>query len=148
MSYFWKMSQYNLTFDLKMNLGHSDLYFMVQWFLFFIFCSEKHFSFIGKARFRRATLSCDSSYFLCDNGSTLSNKKHLKYCYLPYSAYFTPCYVHDNPKLPTQPLRHIFCKKWLQKYSCFDFDIFIHSCGPYLYNSWMLSCWYSITSVT
>ena len=27
------------------------------------FCSEKHFSFIGKARFRRAMLSCDSSYF-------------------------------------------------------------------------------------
>ena len=28
----------------------------------FIFCSEKHFSFIGKAQLRRATLSCDSSY--------------------------------------------------------------------------------------
>ena len=26
------------------------------------FCSEKHFSFIGEAQFRRATLSCDSSY--------------------------------------------------------------------------------------
>ena len=61
MSYFWKMSQCNTTFDLKINLCHSDLYFMVQWFLFF-FCSEKHFSFIGKAWFRRATLSCDSSY--------------------------------------------------------------------------------------
>ena len=31
----------------------------------FIFCSEKHFSFIGKAQFRRATLSCDSSYYTC-----------------------------------------------------------------------------------
>ena len=31
-------------------------------FLSFIFCSEKHFSFIGKAQFRRAMLSCDSSY--------------------------------------------------------------------------------------
>ena len=29
------MSQWNTTFDLKINLGHSDLYFMVQWFLFF-----------------------------------------------------------------------------------------------------------------
>ena len=29
----------------------------------FIFCSEKRFSFIGKAQFRRATLSCDSSYY-------------------------------------------------------------------------------------
>ena len=29
---------------------------------FFNVCSEKHSSFIGKARFRRATLSCDSSY--------------------------------------------------------------------------------------
>ena len=29
----------------------------------FIFYSEKHFSFIDKAQFRRATLSCDSSYF-------------------------------------------------------------------------------------
>ena len=46
MSYFWKMSQFNT----------------VQWFVFFNVCSEKHFSFIGKLRFRRATLSCDSSY--------------------------------------------------------------------------------------
>ena len=29
----------------------------------FIFCSEKHFSFIGKAQFRRASLSCYSSYY-------------------------------------------------------------------------------------
>ena len=29
------MSLCNTTFDLKINLGHSDLYFMVQWFLFF-----------------------------------------------------------------------------------------------------------------
>ena len=57
------MSQCNTTFDLKINLGQSDLYFMVQWFLFFIFCSEKHFSFIGKAWFMRPMLSCDSSYF-------------------------------------------------------------------------------------
>ena len=64
MSYFWKMSQCNTTFDLKRNLGHSDLYLMVQWFLSFIFCSEKHLSFIDKARFRRATLSCDSSYII------------------------------------------------------------------------------------
>ena len=35
----WKMSPYNTTFDLKINLGNSDLYFMVQLF----FCSEKHF---------------------------------------------------------------------------------------------------------
>ena len=28
-----------------------------------IFCFGKHFSFIGKAQFRQATLSCDSSYF-------------------------------------------------------------------------------------
>ena len=56
----WKMIQCNTTIDLKINLGHSDLYFMVHWF--FIFCSERHFSFIGNARFRRAALSCDSSY--------------------------------------------------------------------------------------
>ena len=49
-------------FDLKINLGHSDLYFTIQ--RFFFFCSEKHFSFISKAQFRRATLSCDSAY-LC-----------------------------------------------------------------------------------
>ena len=29
------MGQCNMTFDLKINLGHSDLYFMVQWFLLF-----------------------------------------------------------------------------------------------------------------
>ena len=28
----------------------------------FIFCAAKHFTFIGKAQFRQATLSCDSSY--------------------------------------------------------------------------------------
>ena len=63
--YFWKMSQRNTctTFDLKVNLGQSNRYFTVHWFLFFYFWLWKHFSFIGKARFRRATLSCDSSYF-------------------------------------------------------------------------------------
>ena len=40
-------------FDLKTNLGHSDQYFTVQW-ISFIFCSEKHFSFIGRAQFRRS----------------------------------------------------------------------------------------------
>ena len=60
-----EIGQYNMAFDLKINLGHSDLYFMVQWFFFFyFFCSEKHFSVNGKAQFRRATLSCDSSYWI------------------------------------------------------------------------------------
>ena len=31
-SYFRIMSQYDLTFDLKINVGRFDLYFMVQWF--------------------------------------------------------------------------------------------------------------------
>ena len=31
------MSQCNTTFDLKINLGHSDLYFMDQWFVVFYF---------------------------------------------------------------------------------------------------------------
>ena len=31
------MSQCNMIFDRKINLGHSDLYFIVQWFLFFYF---------------------------------------------------------------------------------------------------------------
>ena len=35
MSYVGKMGQCNTTFDLKINLGHSDLYFIVQWFLLF-----------------------------------------------------------------------------------------------------------------
>ena len=30
-----------------------------------MFALKKQFSFIGKARFRRATLSCDSSYYYC-----------------------------------------------------------------------------------
>ena len=33
MSYFWKMSQCKMTFDFKINLDHSDVYFMVQWFV-------------------------------------------------------------------------------------------------------------------
>ena len=82
--YFGIMSQYDPMFDLEINVGHCDLYFIVHWFCliclylmdechtfgkwvsvirssdlsFFNVCSEKHFSFIGKARFRRATLSC------------------------------------------------------------------------------------------
>ena len=34
--YFGIMSQYDTTFDLKINVGHCDLYFMVQWFLPYI----------------------------------------------------------------------------------------------------------------
>ena len=30
--YFGIMSQYDPMFDLKINVGHCDLYFMVQWF--------------------------------------------------------------------------------------------------------------------
>ena len=36
MSYFRKMSQSDTTFDLKINLVHSDLYFMVQCFFYFL----------------------------------------------------------------------------------------------------------------
>ena len=90
--YFGVMSQYDPMFDLKINVGHCDLYFIVHWFClislylmdechtfgkwvsvirssdlsFFNVCSEKHSSFIGKAWFRRATLSCDSSYFVME----------------------------------------------------------------------------------
>ena len=35
-SYIRIMSQYDPTFDLKLNVGHCDLYFMVQWFLAYI----------------------------------------------------------------------------------------------------------------
>ena len=31
-SYFGSMNQYDPTFDLKIDIGHCDLYFMVQWF--------------------------------------------------------------------------------------------------------------------
>ena len=37
-----EMGLYNMAFDLKINLGHSDLYFMVQWF-FFYFWLQKTF---------------------------------------------------------------------------------------------------------
>ena len=30
------MSQYDTTFDLQINVGHCDLYFIVQWFLPYI----------------------------------------------------------------------------------------------------------------
>ena len=42
MSFFWKMSQCNTTFDLKINLGHSDLYLIVQWFPSLIFFALKN----------------------------------------------------------------------------------------------------------
>ena len=41
MAYFWKISQCNTAFDLKINLGHSDLYLTVQWFFFFYFLLTK-----------------------------------------------------------------------------------------------------------
>ena len=34
-SLFWIMNQYDSTFDLKINVGHCDLYFMVKWFALF-----------------------------------------------------------------------------------------------------------------
>ena len=62
--------------ELIIDVGHSDLCFMVQWFglimlhwspvmfasLFFMHANN--FSFIGKAQFRWATLSCDKILFL------------------------------------------------------------------------------------
>ena len=50
-------------FDLKINLG--PIYSHSSDFSSFIFGSKKHFLFSGKAQFRRATLSCNSSYFHC-----------------------------------------------------------------------------------
>ena len=43
--------------------------------LLLFFCTEKHFSFIDKAWFRRATLYCDSSYFLIKKHYTTFLKK-------------------------------------------------------------------------
>ena len=43
------MSQCNTAFDLKINLGHSDLYFSRSSdCACFFFCSEKHFSVLAK----------------------------------------------------------------------------------------------------
>ena len=42
------MSQCNTTFDLKINLGYSDLYFMVQWFLSFIFALKNILVLLAK----------------------------------------------------------------------------------------------------
>ena len=38
-------------------------FFLFFLFYFFFFLLQMHFSFIGKAQFRRATLSCDSAYY-------------------------------------------------------------------------------------
>ena len=67
---------------------------MVQWFVFFFnFCSEKHFSFISKARFRRATLSCNSSYLPCKAGIF---KKYVKFSY--FNGYFYKLWQIYAPK--------------------------------------------------
>ena len=42
------MSQCNTIFDLKINLGHSDLYFMVRWFQSFIFWCENILILLAK----------------------------------------------------------------------------------------------------
>ena len=44
-------------------------------FTFLYFCTQKRFSFIGKAWFRWATLSCDSSYF--DTGALVLQEPSL-----------------------------------------------------------------------
>ena len=46
------------------NVGHSDLYVIVQ--LFCLIMRASKFSFIGKAWFRQATLSYGSSYYSID----------------------------------------------------------------------------------
>ena len=38
------MSQYDPKFDLKINIGHYDLYFMVQWFAL---CLEDYLMYFG-----------------------------------------------------------------------------------------------------
>ena len=43
------------------NIEHPHTLVILSFFFFFFF--QMHFSFIGKAQFRRATLFCDSSYF-------------------------------------------------------------------------------------
>ena len=50
------MGQCNMTVDLKINLGHSDLYFMVQWFVFFIFALKNILILFAK---------CDSGELHC-----------------------------------------------------------------------------------
>ena len=64
------MSQCNTTFDLKINLGHmvtwsSDFYLLLFALknILVLLAKPDSGGFIGKARFRRATLSCDSSYY-------------------------------------------------------------------------------------
>ena len=54
------MSQFNITFDLKINLGHSDLYFTVQWFWFFYFFALKS-SLDLLARHNSGELHCSAT---------------------------------------------------------------------------------------
>ena len=58
---FLEMSRYKLTFDLKINLRHSDLYGPV---ISLIFCSEKHFSLLPKP---------DSGELLCPATALISS---------------------------------------------------------------------------
>ena len=51
--------------ELIMSVGRSDPYFTVQWFL------PYNFSSVGKVWFRRATSSCDSSYFSSERQNLL-----------------------------------------------------------------------------
>ena len=48
MSYFQKMSQCNTTFDLKINLGHSDLYLMVSDFYLLFFALKNILVLLAK----------------------------------------------------------------------------------------------------
>ena len=69
----------------------------------FIFCSEKHFNFIGKAQFRPATLSSDS-FYLC---YAVLEKNVMK----PFRIHDSSTIVHVGIKFqPSRP--HSSWEKW------------------------------------
>ena len=94
MSYFWKMSL----------IRSSDL-------SIFNFCSEKHSSFIGKARFRRATLSCDSSYYTL-NESLITVIPSNKMSQGALNLTMTSSSIEDSDQ-PVQPHIMFVCMKML-----------------------------------
>ena len=95
MSYFWKMSQRNMTFDLKINLGHSDLYFTIQRFLVLFFALKNILVLFTKPD--SGKLRCPATALNCIVSSRFS-----------FSVYYRPtCHIRHLTLMTSCVYRHV-----------------------------------------
>ena len=79
----------------------SSLLLIFFFFFFFFFLLQMHFSFIGKAQFRRATLFWDSSYY-----TNQHEKKKFFFCVYPQNTHCAKKGFAEESK------NRIFCREF------------------------------------